>query len=270
MSTKLLNRSGAPFGDGVWERLDAVVTAAARERLSGRRLLPLEGPYGLGVASVPGPERAVGEETGSGAALSVAVPTPLVMIRGSFALSAREVAAFEDTGLPFNAGRAVRAAAACAAGEDEIVFRGSKALSLPGLMTAEGARAFDLSPWETVGAAVDEIIRAAGELDRAGFGGPYALALAPARYNALFRRYPDSGGTELEHMRELVTKGVLKAPAAGAGGVLLAAVEGPNAIVVGQDLVTSYVGPSGRDYGFVVSETVALRLRAPEALCVLR
>ncbi len=276
MSTNLLNRTEAPFGDAVWTRLDVIVTASARERLTGRKLLPLEGPHGLGLASVPGPEREFdsggggGGGGGGGVALSAAVSTPLVMVRTSFALAAREIAAFEDSRLPFDAGAAARAAASCAAQEDALIFGGSETLGFRGLMTAEGARSIDLGSWESVGAAVDDVSRAVTELDKVGLSGPHALVLAPGRYNLLFRRYPDTGGTELEHMRTLVTGGIFKAPAVGGGGVLVATVEGPNAIVLGQDLATSYVGPSGRDFGFAVSETVALRLGLPEAVCVLR
>ena len=71
-------------------------------------------------------------------------------------------------------------------------------------------------------------------------------------------------------MRKLVTEGIYKSPAVGRGGVLVATVEGPNAIVLGQRLTTSCVGLSGRDFTFAVSETVALRLGLPEAVCVLR
>ena len=269
LSTKLLNRDEAPFGDGVWTRLDAIVNASARERLTGRRLLPLEGPKRLEAASVPGPEREFEDEGETAIALSAAVSTPLVMLRTSFALAARAIAAFEDSGLPFDAGPPARAAAACAAQEDALVFGGSETLGFRGLMTAGSVRSIELGSWEGVGAAVDDVSRAMTELDRAGLTGPHALVLAPARYNALYRRYPDTGGTELEHMRELVTEGIFKSPAVGDGGILIAAVEGPNAIVLGQGLATSYVGPSGRDYGFAISETVALRLGLPEAVCVL-
>jgi uncharacterized linocin/CFP29 family protein len=269
MPTNLLNRSEATFDDAVWTRLDVIVNASARERLTGRKLLPLEGPHGLGLASIPGPEREL-DGGGGGVALSAAVSTPLVMVRTSFALAAREIAAFEDSGLPFDAGPAARAAASCAAQEDALVFGGSETLGFRGLMTAEGVRSIDLGSWSDVGAAVDDLSRAVTELDKVGLPGPHALVLAPARYNLLFRRYPDTGGTELDHMRALVTGGILKSPAVGAGGVLVATIEGPNAIVLGQDLATSYVSPSGRDYTFAVSETVALRLGLPEAVCVLR
>lgn len=274
MSTNLLDRRETSFSAAVWTRLDVIVNASARERLTGRKILPLEGPYGQELADIPEPERVfsgggddVGERDGS---LLSAVSTPLVMVRTSFALAAREIAAFEDSGLPFDAAPVAHAAASCAAQEDALVFGGSETLGFRGLMTAEGTRSIDLGSWRDVGAAVDELSRAATELGRVGLAGPHALVLAPGRYNLLFRRYPDSGDTELEHVRTLVSGGIFKSPAVGAGGVLVATIEGPNAIVLGQNLATSCVGPSGRDFTFAVSETVALRLDLPEAVCVLR
>jgi hypothetical protein len=40
-------------------------------------------------------------------------------------------------------------------------------------------------------------------------------------------------------------------------------------ILIGRDLGTSFVGPSGRRYEFAVSESVALQLRDPSTVCVL-
>ena len=97
-----------------------------------------------------------------------------------------------------------------------------------------------------------------------------ALALAPALYNKLFRRYPEGNMTELEHFGQVVPGGIVKAAAIPRGGVLVTSVKELAALVVGQDLVASYVGPSGRDYAFAISETLALRLTEPASICVLR
>jgi uncharacterized linocin/CFP29 family protein len=117
---------------------------------------------------------------------------------------------------------------------------------------------------------MDDVIQAATKLDEAGFHGPYALALTPSRYNLLFRRYRQGNVTELEHVRSLVTEGVIKAPAIRSGGVLLASGRQYASIVLGQDLKTGFVGPSGTEYEFTVSESVALRLLQPTAVCVLQ
>ncbi len=48
------------------------------------------------------------------------------------------------------------------------------------------------------------------------------MALAPAQYNLLLRRYPQGDGTELDHIRTILSGDVVKAPVLKKGGVLLA------------------------------------------------
>ena len=48
-------------------------------------------------------------------------------------------------------------------------------------------------------------------LDSKGYRGPYGLALAPALYNNLFRRYPGSDLLQIEHLKRLCTRGIVKA-----------------------------------------------------------
>ena len=58
----------APFGADTLEKIEAAAVAAARDLLTGRRILDVEGPYGLGLTTVevgnddlcrqPGPDEA--------------------------------------------------------------------------------------------------------------------------------------------------------------------------------------------------------------------
>ena len=89
-----------------------------------------------------------------------------------------------------------------------------------------------LSAWDKIGKAVEDIISAVTILDKAGFHGPYTLALAPDRYNLLFRRYPQ-GGTELEYIQAMVTDGIIKAPILQSGGILIASGRQYAAIILG-------------------------------------
>jgi uncharacterized linocin/CFP29 family protein len=41
-------------------------------------------------------------------------------------------------------------------------------------------------------------------------------------------------------------------------------------IVLGQDLMTGFVGPAGDEYEFSVTETLALWVKQPQAVCVLK
>jgi len=271
MSEKFLHRGDAPFESKVWEKIDEAVVNAARSQLCGRRLLSVEGPYGLGLKALPGADQSVAEKpVVEGVSLVASGSVPVVGIQSQFCLAARDLAAFEQTGLPLNLGAAVAAAIACARQEDALLFYGCKALGVPGLLNAPGVQSKKLKPWEEVGAAVEDLIEAVTQLDDAGFHGPYALALAPNLYNRLFRRYPQGPLTELEHLRSLVTEGLIKAPTIGSGGVLLASGRQYASIVLGQDLMTGFVGPAGPNYEFIVSESVALRLLQPAAVCVLQ
>jgi uncharacterized linocin/CFP29 family protein len=172
--------------------------------------------------------------------------------------------------LPLDLRTAAVAAVSCAKQEDSLLFHGAKALGADGLLTAKGTQSLKLKSWEELGSAVNDLIQAVTVLDKAGFHGPYAVALTPALYNLLFRRYRQGNVTELEHMQTVVTDGIVKAPALGAGGVLIASGRQFASIVLGQDLMTSFVGPSGREYEFTVSESLALRLAEPAAVCVLK
>jgi uncharacterized linocin/CFP29 family protein len=95
------------------------------------------------------------------------------------------------------------------------------------------------------------------------------MGLSPARYNLLLRRYPQGEGTELDHLRSILGGDVVKAPVLQKGGVLLASGRQFCSIVIGQDMSVGFNGPAGDALEFTVTESLALLIRAPEAICVL-
>ena len=263
MANKYLAREDAPFGSDVWQALDKAMVEAATGMLVGRRVLDLEGPYGLGMKSVP-----LQDET-SDSGLIAARMLPLVMIYEEFDLGARDLANYEREGITLDRGAVAEAAIAAAKREDELIFKGNEDLGIDGLQTVDGAGSVGLSDWGEVGGAMEDLIEAVTVLDQAGFHGPYTLALAPARYNRLFRRYDRGNQTEIEHVRTLVTDGIYKAPVLEDGGVLLATGRQYASIVLGQDMTVGFIGPEGDRVAFTVSETLAPRIRRPNAICVL-
>lgn len=263
MENSYLGREDAPIGEKTWKAIDATLAEAAKSVLAGRRLLYIEGPFGLGLKGVPLQD--VKPDSISDPVTSSFVP--LSLIQKSFVMSKRDLAAAEREGLPINTASVAAAALNCARLEDEIIFRG--AAGSQGLLTAQGgAGEIKLTPWKEVGKAADEIIAALTTLDNAGFHGPYSLALSPDRYNLLLRRYPQ-GGTELEQIRSM-TDGVFKAPILDSGGVLLASGRQYAAIVLGQDMSAGFIGPTGENLEFSISESLALLIRQPKAICVLK
>jgi uncharacterized linocin/CFP29 family protein len=262
MNGDYLGRDDAPISAETWNLIDAAMVEAAKGTLAGRRLLGISGPYGLGLKAVP---RADGKGR-KGLVTSELLPVPLLQV--DFTLGKRDIAAYERDRVAFDACAVATAACACATAEDTLVFQGAP--GIPGLLSAKGSASVKLSAWEAPGAAADEIIRAVTALDDGGFHGPYALALAPARYNLLFRRYPQGEGTELDHVKSIVTGGIVKAPVLGDGGVLIASGKQYAEIVLGQDMTVGFIGPVGGDLEFSVSESLVPVVHTPGAVCVLK
>src|SRR5437588_13062545 len=89
-----LNRDQAPFPGEVWQMIDEAAASAARDRLTARRGLDLEGPFGVGLTAIevgndeycrqPAPGEA-------GAVMGRAIPLP--SLRKSLQLGIRRVGA---------------------------------------------------------------------------------------------------------------------------------------------------------------------------------
>jgi uncharacterized linocin/CFP29 family protein len=98
-----LNRNQAHFSAEVWKAIDEAAREAAADQLTGRRFLDMEGPFGVGLTAIevgnddfcrqPRPDEA-------GAIMGHAVPVP--MLRRSFRLSIRRLAAHLENGQPLD------------------------------------------------------------------------------------------------------------------------------------------------------------------------
>jgi uncharacterized linocin/CFP29 family protein len=261
-----LNRGQAPFPASIWQAIDAAAASAARDRLTGRRFLDLEGPFGVGLTTIevgnddycrqPGPDEA-------GQVMGRAISLP--MIRKSFRLSIRRVAAHVDNGQPLDLSLAQQAAEAVADREEELIYRGQPAFGLAGLLTMEGRQQVPGGDWTAPDRALQDVLAAATRLDESGYRGPYALALAPALYNNLFRLYPGSDVMGLEHLRRLCTAGIYKA--AIEGGLLVDTRVG--VLILGQDVNAGYSSQDGVHYHLYISESIVLRIDEPKAICVI-
>jgi uncharacterized linocin/CFP29 family protein len=119
--------------------------------------------------------------------------------------------------------------------------------------------------WNNVDEVLDTVIEAVNMLDGKGYRGPYALVLAPALYNNLFHRYAGTDLLQIEHLKRLCTRGIVKATIEG--GVLVARDVG--SLVLGQDMQVSYLGTDAAHENFAVSESVVLKIEAPDAICTI-
>jgi uncharacterized linocin/CFP29 family protein len=261
-----LNRRMAPFGDDIWKRIDEAAVKAARDVLTGRRFLEVDGPYGVGLTSVEvGHDDYCRQPTPEEAAAVMGRAISLPMLRKELRLSIRRVAAFQDMGQPLNLTPVEDAAEAVARREEEFIYYGQPDFRLQGLLTAEGRAHHDGGDWGNIDQALEDVLAAVNALDAHGFRGPYALALSPPRYNGLFRRYAGTDMLQVEHLRRLCQRGVYKAPIEG--GVLVDPRVGK--LIIGQDLMAGYIGQDGVHYQLYLSESMVLRLDEPRAICTI-
>jgi len=261
MGDAFLARDDAPIGSELWDVLDKTMLGVARGEIAGRRLLEIDGPYGLGLKDVAMPD----EEVEDG--IFVSSSLPVTSIQRAFTLTTRDLAAFERERSSLDLSPLVQATLAVVRKEDDIVFTGTK--RTPGLLAGKGSTRLDLTDWSEVGAAQQDLVGAATVMDDNGMHGPYALALAPKRYNLLLRRFETAAVSELEVAKTIATEGIVKAPALTDGGVLIQAGREFAHIVVGQDLSLGFIGPQPGRLEFVVTESLAVRLLVPQAVCVL-
>jgi|YNPMSStandDraft_1061717.scaffolds.fasta_scaffold09109_3 uncharacterized linocin/CFP29 family protein len=253
-------REDAPFGNRVWEVLDKTMVEVARANLSGRKILPLKGPLGLGVTSVPLSTK-ISQDVG------MIQSIPLYFIEKTFHLHKFTLAQFEKEGIALDVAPLIQTVTECAILEDKLIFQGLE--NHPGLLTSPQSLRFTLNSWEKVGQASLDIINAVSLLDEAGFHGPYALALPPSLYNLLLRRYPAGHHTELSHIQEIVQDRVVKAPILQKGGVLISVNEVYVSLLLGQDMQVGFLGTDQDGFFFSVSESLGLLIREPRSICVL-
>lgn len=261
-----LNRDPAGLPAQLWDDIDAAAATAARDLLTARRFLDLEGPYGVGLTSIEvGADFYCREpcEGEAGAVASRAISVPI--IRKECGLSVRRVEAHLGMGQPLDFSPIEDAAEAVARREEEFIYFGEERFGLQGLMTAHDRHTVSLGDWAKVEQALGDVLNAVNRLETSGFPGPYALAVASSLYNDLFRRYEGTDMLQLEHLQRLCELGVYKAPIDGA------VVVDPHVgkIVLGQDLMVGYTANDGIHYRLFVSESAVLMLQDPQAICTL-
>ena len=175
MATDFLSRDDAPIGAEMWALLDEIMVREARNQLSVRRLLEIEGPYGFGLKSVPL------DDTQAAEGVITSPCLPLALLSSSFELSKRDLAAYDYLGVFPNLNTVAEAAREIARKEDDLLLNG--VTGMQGLMDHPGIERTSLGDWSTTGAAAADLIEAITALDESGFHGQYVLGLSPRRYN---------------------------------------------------------------------------------------
>ncbi len=264
------DRDAAPFGQDVWDQIDAVARAAADEVRAGRKLLEIVGPLGFSARAGVAEDERVGEDEAE-ERVHVHVPrvSALPILHRTVSLGARAVAASaarEPLVLP----EVAEAAREIARAEDRLLFAGNGAAGVHGLLEHAGAVELVPGDWSDPGRAADDLLGALARLDEAGRHGPFAAAVSPGRYYQLFRPHAGSALTPYQQLLPAFAGGIVKAPALPDGAlVVVRSASGPRA-VIGQDLAAAYDGREGIFHRISLVESVTLLPGVPGSVAILR
>jgi uncharacterized linocin/CFP29 family protein len=165
-----LNRGQSHLPEAIWREIDKAAAEAARDRLTGRRFLELQGPFGAGLTSIEAGNddycrQPSAEEAGAVMGRAISVP----MLRRAFRLGVRRIAGYVENGQPLDLTPAQDAAEAVANREEEFIYRGQPDFRLPGLLTHEGRQQLDGGDWAAVERALGDVLAAVTQLDEAGY-----------------------------------------------------------------------------------------------------
>ena len=192
----------------------------------------------------------------------VRVVIPLEEVSKGFIVSQRAIDYSRAMKQPLEVGDAIRAATELALDEDRKIFEK--------LIGVEEAIKLTISGWDAPGSAVEEVTKALQELLRVGVPGPYTLFTSPARYAKLVAVYERTGVMELTRLKALV-KDVVPTPILPDDTALIVATT-PTIldVVFGGDTEVEYIGPEDGVHRFRLWETIAVRVRNPKGIAILK
>lgn len=275
-----LQRELAPFGDEAWHAIDDEAARTLRHYLAGRRLVDFRGPLGyqhaavstgrverIGDAPRDSPGDSLGDTLGDGVQVWRRQVLPLAELRVELSLAREEIDALARGADDVDLDAVTDAARRFALAEDGIVFNGLSSAGMTGIASA--------STHDPIGISDDyhdypgSVARAVAVLQRAGVGGPYAVALGPRCYTGVIETTEMGGYPVLEHLRLITGGPVLWAPAVD-GAVVLSQRGDDFQLVVGEDVSIAYVDHDANHVRLRIEETLAMRVLTPQAAVALR
>lgn len=254
-----LQRGMAPFGPDLWAQIDEMVVRVAKKTLVARRFVEVVGPLGWGVEVAP----KFGFVSKDGAAVATDPQyLPLTELGQEFIIKAKQLAIADKTPFGLDLGAVAIAAMKLAQAEDELVIGG---------LVEQAGTTSELGDWTTPADPLRAVATATARLFAADFAGPYALVLSPELY-ARLAGLVQQGMHAFEMVEKLVKGGIFQYSGKALNGRALVLSLGAwnFDLVIGQDIATAYLGNEGLDQKFRIFETLALRVKLPGSICVLK
>ncbi|HHV97574.1 MAG TPA: bacteriocin family protein [Clostridiaceae bacterium] len=267
-----LSRDGSPIPAELWEKIDDAVVSAAKKVLTGRRFLSIYGPLGAGIQTINVDNICELEETeDSISVIKGRTYKHIPLINQDFSLLWRDLEYSEQMGLPVDLSSAMHAATQCALKEDEFIFYGNEELGYKGLLNECGIIKLPISDWSEGENPFKDISAGLAKFIENGIVGRKALVVSPQLFVQLQRIQPGTGTTEYERISKLIGGNIYSTPIIkGNKAVLVCAEPQYMDLVIGQDMITSYLETKNLNHYFRIIETLLLRIKKKEAVIVFK
>ncbi|HET8931531.1 MAG TPA: family 1 encapsulin nanocompartment shell protein [Acidimicrobiales bacterium] len=263
-----LHRSLAPISDAGWAEIDEEAVRSLGHFLAARKLVDVEGPLGLDLASISiGRVDEVKNPSDGDVTTAVRSAQPLLEIRRSFTLARAELDAIDRGARDADLDPVVDAARAFANAEDTAVFRGFADGHITGMHDASPHSIIKLS--EDFDRYPNHVAKAIAVLKEAGVGGPYALALGPKCYAGVIESTDKGGYPLLNHLSLILGGPVVWAPAVD-GAVVMSERRGDFQLTLGEDAAVGYLSHDADTVTLELRESMTFQALSPEAAVVLQ
>lgn len=265
-----LSREGSPISAELWKEIDDAVVSTAKRTLTGRRFISIYGPLGAGIQSINVDNITELEETeGNISIIKGRSYKQIPLISQDFCLLWRDLEYGAQMGLPVDLTPAIQAASQCALKEDELIFYGCDDLGYKGLLTEEGVIRLPISDWGQGENPFKDISTGLAKFIENGIVGRKALVVSPNLFVQLQRIQPGTGITEYERISRLLGGNIFSTPVLKDNKAVLVCAEPQNMdLVIGQDMITSYLETRNLNHYFRIIETLLLRIKNRKAVIV--
>jgi len=265
-----LSREGSPISAELWKEIDDAVVSTAKKILTGRRFISIYGPLGAGIQTINVDSISELEETeGDISVIKGRTYKHIPLITQDFCLLWRDLEFNSQMGLPVDLTPAIHAASQCALKEDELIFLGNDKLGYKGLLTEDGIIRLSISDWSQGENPFKDISIGLAKFIENGIVGRKALVVSPNLFVQLQRIQPGTGTTEYERISKLLGGNIFSTPVLKDDKAVLVCAEPQYIdIVIGQDMITSYLETKNLNHYFRIIETLLLRIKNKKAIIV--
>lgn len=266
-----MQKDAAPFDTDLWNQIDDAVRQTVTNNLKGRLFLPVvvTGPGTRFVQVDLFDKEEVFEQNYVKTTNRSVYEMPQLF--GDFWLNWRDLAAATKEGVPYELAKARVGAEQISRAEDNLIFYGNKDLGIPGLVNTKGNTIITIKDWGKDENAFLQVSEGVATLEANARYEKHTLIVSSDLYVALQRIQPGTGEIEMNRIRKLLDRDIIKSTVLEPGTAVLVAAEPQYMdLVIGQDIDTSYVESVDLNHHLRIVETILPRIKAPNAVVVFQ